>query len=87
MCDPTDQANLFSEFFASTYRTDDGVLPDFPSRVPADISMSNSFSNQAVDCGNSLPNELVSSGSIAAFSRALKQIELSKFIKGMPSET
>ena len=46
----------------------------------------NSFSNRAVDCWNSLPHELVSSGSIAAFSRALKQIELTKFIKGMPSE-
>ena len=44
------------------------------------------FSNRAVDCWNSLPNELVSSSSIAAFSRALKQMELSKFIKGMPSE-
>ena len=46
----------------------------------------NSFSNRAVDCWNSLPNELVSSCSIAAFSRALKQMELTKFIKGMPSE-
>ena len=46
----------------------------------------NSFSNRAVDCWNSLPNELVSSGSFAAFSRALKEMELTKFIKGMPSE-
>ena len=46
----------------------------------------NSFSNQAVDCWNSLPNELVSSGSFAVFSRALKEMELTKFIKGMSSE-
>ena len=30
VCDPTDQANLFSEFFASTYITDDGVAAGLP---------------------------------------------------------
>ena len=35
---------------------------------------------------NSLPNKLVSSGSFAVFSRALKEMELVKFIKGKTSE-
>jgi hypothetical protein len=37
--DPADQANLFSEFFSSTLITDDGLLPAFPSRVPANTSL------------------------------------------------
>ena len=38
--DPASQANVFSDFFSSTFVTDDGVLPNFPSRVPSDTSLS-----------------------------------------------
>ena len=44
------------------------------------------FSNRAVDCWSSLPNELFSSGSVPASSRALKEMELTNVIKGMSSE-
>ena len=32
--DPVGQADIFSSFIASTFTTDDGILPEFPSRVP-----------------------------------------------------
>ena len=40
--------------------------------------LSNIFTNGAVDCWNSLPNEIVN-----AFARKIKQLDLSEFLKGM----
>ena len=38
--DPVGQTDIVSNFFASTFTTDDGILPEFPSRVPLDVSLS-----------------------------------------------
>ena len=46
--------------------------------------LSNIFTNRAVDCWNSLPNECVNVESYAAFARKIKQLDLSEFLKGMP---
>ena len=46
--------------------------------------LSNIFTNRAVDCWNSLPNEIVNVESYAAFARKIKQLDLSEFLKGMP---
>ena len=46
----------------------------------------NSFSNRAVDCWNSLPEEMVGLKSYVAFSRKLRDLELTKFLKGMSQE-
>ena len=46
--------------------------------------LSNIFTNRAVDCWNSLPNEIVNAKSYAAFVRKIKQLDLSEFLKGMP---
>ena len=45
--------------------------------------LSNIFTNRAVDCWNSLPNECVAE-SYAAFARKIKQLDVSEFLKGMP---
>jgi hypothetical protein len=41
----------------------------------------NSFCNRAVDCWNSLPAELVTVASYAAFSRGIAKADLSIFLK------
>ena len=46
--------------------------------------LSNIFTNRAVDCWNSLPNECVNVESYAVFARKIKQLDLSEFLKGMP---
>ena len=38
--DPADQAEMLNAFFATTFVTDNGTLPDFPARVPPDMSLS-----------------------------------------------
>ena len=37
---PLDQAEMLNAYFATTFVNDNGVLPDFPARVPPDISLS-----------------------------------------------
>ena len=39
--------------------------------------------DRAVDCWNSLPNEIVNAEYYAAFARKIKQLDLSEFLKGM----
>ena len=38
--DPANQAEMLNAFFATTFVTDNGTLPDFPARVPPDMSLS-----------------------------------------------
>ena len=38
---PLEQAEMFSKYFATTFVDDNGVLPDFPSRVPTDTFLAN----------------------------------------------
>ena len=45
--------------------------------------LSNIFTNRAVDRWNSLPNEIANAESYAAFARKIKQLDLSKVLKGM----
>ena len=43
----------------------------------------NSFCNRAVDCWNSLPDNLVAAGSYGAFCRGITKIDLSGFARGL----
>ena len=45
--------------------------------------LSNIFTNRAVDCWNSLPNEIVNAESFNSFTRKIKQLDLSEFLIGM----
>ena len=39
ICDPADQAEVLNKFFASAFTDDDGLVPPFPPRVPADSGL------------------------------------------------